>query len=204
LITEEHRRHLSESHMGIKRMPESIEKCRIAMKLKWKDPEYRRKVIQARMGHFTSEKTKRKLSLAHISISPKQEERIINLYQNGLTGDELKVNLNIGRATIYGCLKRNKIERRPIGHKKGRPSWNMGIKFSEEQKAKLNMEGLRIEHPWNKGKIGIYSEDRLKQMSEFMKTKVGEKANNWRGGISRAYKTGYNSIQYKEWRKKVF
>ncbi len=80
----------------------------------------------------------------------------------------------------------------------------MGIKFSEEQKAKLNMEGLRIEHPWNKGKIGIYSEDRLKQMSEFMKTKVGEKANNWRGGISRAYKTGYNSIQYKEWRKKVF
>ena len=204
MITEEHRRHLSESHMGIKRMPEALAKARKTMKLKWKDPEYRNKVIQARVGYKHSEETKRKLSLVHISISPEQEEQIIKLYQNGLTGDELKVNLNIGRATIYGCLKRNKIKRRPIGHKKGRPSWSMGIKFSEEQKAKLNMEGLNIGHPWNKGKIGIYSEERLKQMREFMKTKVGEKANNWRGGISRAYKTGYNSIQYKEWRKKTF
>jgi len=42
--------------------------------------------------------------------------------------------------------------------------------------------------PWNKGK----------------KLPRGEKANNWKGGISRAYKTGYYSIEYKEWRKKVF
>lgn len=27
---------------------------------------------------------------------------------------------------------------------------------------------------------------------------------NWQGGISRAYKTGYYSVQYKEWREKVF
>lgn len=42
--------------------------------------------------------------------------------------------------------------------------------------------------PWNKGK----------------KLPTGEKANNWKGGISRAYKNGYYSEEYKEWRKKVF
>lgn len=32
----------------------------------------------------------------------------------------------------------------------------------------------------------------------------GERHWNWKGGTSRAYKTGYYSAEYKEWRKKVF
>lgn len=133
-----------------------------------------------------------------------QQNKIIKLYQNGLTGDEIKIKLNIGRDMVYYYLKKNNIKRRFIGHQKGRPSWNKGIKLSEEQKKKLNMKGLEMGHGLFKGQIGIYSEIRLKQMSEFMKTRIGKKANNWKGGISRAYKTGYESIQYKEWRKKVF
>jgi len=42
--------------------------------------------------------------------------------------------------------------------------------------------------PWNKGKL----------------MPIGEKANNWKGGISRAYKTGYYSLEYKKWREAVF
>jgi len=185
--------------MGIKRKPEALAKFKKSMKKRWADPEFRVKMIESFKGHVVSEETRKKISEAQITILPEQEERIINLYQKGLTGDELEAKLNIGRATIYGCLKRNKIERRPIGHKKGSPSWNKGIELSEKQKAKLNLEGLRIGHPWNKNKTGIYSEDRLKQMSEFMKTKVGEKANNWRGGLSfEPYSFEFNNqLKYK-------
>jgi predicted restriction endonuclease len=42
--------------------------------------------------------------------------------------------------------------------------------------------------PWNKGKP----------------MPRGELCPNWKGGISRVYKTGYYSVEYKEWRKKVF
>lgn len=33
---------------------------------------------------------------------------------------------------------------------------------------------------------------------------IGEKNPSWKGGVSRAYKSGYYSIEYKEWRKAVF
>jgi 5-methylcytosine-specific restriction endonuclease McrA len=32
----------------------------------------------------------------------------------------------------------------------------------------------------------------------------GENHPNWKGGVSRAYKTGYYSVEYKGWRKSVF
>jgi len=33
---------------------------------------------------------------------------------------------------------------------------------------------------------------------------VGPNHWNWKGGVSRAYKTGYYSIEYKRWRREVF
>lgn len=190
--------------MGIKRTPEALVKFKIAMKLKWKDPEYRRKVIQARAWYKHSEETKRKLSKAHLSVSLAQEKQIIKFYQNGLTAIEIETELGMGQSIIFGCLKRNGIRKRPIGHRKGTPSWNKGIKFSEEQKAKLNMEGLELGRAWNKGKTGIYSEEFRQKLSLRNKSRTGERAFNWKGGISYGHKTGYYSSQYKEWRKKVF
>lgn len=35
-------------------------------------------------------------------------------------------------------------------------------------------------------------------------SRVGELHQNWKGGTSKAYKTGYYSTEYKEWRKSVF
>lgn len=43
-------------------------------------------------------------------------------------------------------------------------------------------------NPWNKGKP----------------MPRGEKSAHWKGGVSRIYKNGYYSVEYKEWRKKVF
>lgn len=44
--------------------------------------------------------------------------------------------------------------------------------------------------PWNKGK-------------KYFRFR-GKNHPNWKGGISKAYKTGYFRIEYKEWRMKIF
>ena len=88
--------------------------------------------------------------------------------------------------------------------KKGYTPLHKGKKFSEEQKAKLNMDGLSLGRAWNKGKIGVYSEEHLRKLRESHTGKLGSSSSNWKGGISRAYTTGYNSVQYKKWRQKVF
>ena len=117
-------------------------------------------------------------------ISLKQKNQIIKLYQSGLTVDEIKVKLNIGRDVVYYCLKINKIKKRPAGHRKGKPSWNKGMKLTEKQKKKLNMEGLKLGLGWNKGKAGIYSEETIQKMRESHVGKNGSKSSNWQGGIS--------------------
>lgn len=203
MITEEHRRHLSESHMGMKRTPEALAKARKTMKLKWKDLEYRNKVIQARMGHFTSEETKRKLRLAHISISLEQEKQIINLYANGLTAAEIEAELNIGQSVIFCCLKRNDIRKRPIGHRRGKPSWNKGIKFSEEQKAKLNMKGLELGWAWNRGIPA--SEESIDRLRMGLQNWINLKGHypNWKGGLSfEPYSAEFNNQLKYEIRKR--
>lgn len=43
--------------------------------------------------------------------------------------------------------------------------------------------------PWNKGKIGIYSDETLEKMSIASKGKTGNKNSNWRHGLS--YTNGY-------------
>jgi endogenous inhibitor of DNA gyrase (YacG/DUF329 family) len=45
------------------------------------------------------------------------------------------------------------------------------------------------------------SEETKKKIGE---TRVGEKHWNWKGGTSRAYKDGYYSVEYKQWRMGVF
>ena len=53
-----------------------------------------------------------------------------------------------------------------------------------------------------RGKKGTYCS--RKCFGKSCKGRTGEKNVLWRGGVSRAYKTGYWSVEYREWRKSVF
>lgn len=60
----------------------------------------------------------------------------------------------------------------------------------------------------------LHSEKSRKKMSDIKKGIIpknilrgdfkGENHPNWKGGVSRGYKTGYYSLEYKNWRKAVF
>lgn len=100
--------------------------------------------------------------------------------------------------------------------------WNKGRKLSEATKQKMREKHLGKKHSdEHKSKIGEASK-RLWQTEEYkkkMKFKKGftpwnkdkicpqmqgEHCHMYKGGISRVYKTGYNSPQYRQWRRDVF
>ena len=88
-----------------------------------------------------------------------------------------------------------------MAFQQGNIAWNKGTKGV----CKSNCTSFKSGNiPWNKGKAGIYSEGYLRKLKESHTGKLGLVSSNWKGGISRAYKTGYYSVQYKEWRQKVF
>ena len=66
-----------------------------------------------------------------------------------------------------------------------------GVRFGEGQK------GHTIPHTNTvKALLSALWQERIKKG-----IMVGENNPNWKGGISRAYKTGYYSMEYKKWRK---
>lgn len=83
----------------------------------------------------------------------------------------------------------------------GREPWNKGLKgvqiitdYTRKIRSKL-MIGNQI----NKGrKLTQEHKDKIGD------THRGEKSYMWKGGISRGYKTGYYSKEYKQWRMDVF
>lgn len=102
---------------------------------------------------------------------------------------------------------------------KGIQPWNTGKKMD---KTKMNLSGLSLgckkgHKKWGgavfeKGHPDFvpqesrgHSEETKKKMSLSGRGEHnGDKAWNWKGGVSRAYKTGYYSVEYKKWRLAVF
>jgi 5-methylcytosine-specific restriction endonuclease McrA len=83
--------------------------------------------------------------------------------------------------------------------KKGQKAWNSGLKMSKETIDKIS-KSLKGRKAWNKGKKRWW-----KSPSEFKKgDNSKDKHYNWKGGISRGYKTGYYSSDYIKWRLSVF
>lgn len=83
---------------------------------------------------------------------------------------------------------------------------------SEETKNKLRTANLgRV--PWNKGRKGRQKNHNISGLNGLGKIpwnkdlkgfRAGEKSHLWKGGISRGYKNGYYSFEYRKWRKDVF
>jgi len=113
--------------------------------------------------------------------------------------------------------------------KKGKPSVMLGKKHSEEtkmmisEKSKLQwsnpefrdrMRKVKLANPtryWLGKKRPSPNEETKNKMRETHlrigtkpPVRCGEKNNKWKGGISRGYKTGYYSTEYKKWRRDVF
>ena len=79
--------------------------------------------------------------------------------------------------------------------------WNKGTRGL----IKTNSGTFKKDHiTWNKGKANIYSKEYLEKLRISHTGKLGKQASNWRGGMSRAYQTGYYSPEYKQWRRDVF
>jgi hypothetical protein len=70
--------------------------------------------------------------------------------------------------------------------------WQIGKKLSESHRANLRL-----------ARVGMkFSEEHKKNIRK--SALRGEKNPNWKGGMSRGYKTGYYSTEYKNWRRAVF
>jgi hypothetical protein len=129
---------------------------------------------------------------------------LISMYQSGNTVDEISKKIGIGRDTLYRRLHSSGTKLRRSGSRIGCIPWNKGGHYPDSLKIKMNFSGLSLGRGWNRGKKDIYSQKTIHKMQISHSDKNAECASNWKGGLSRAYKTGFYSPEYKRWRKSVF
>jgi 5-methylcytosine-specific restriction endonuclease McrA len=65
--------------------------------------------------------------------------------------------------------------------------------ISLEQRLKLSVAHKGLRKPWA-AEVGRRQAEKQRGCHHW----------NWKGGVSRAYKTGYYSLEYKNWRREVF
>jgi len=182
ILSEEHKKHISESHKGHKHTKETIEKMKKSMK-GIKHPnmvgqhlseEHKRKIKLANIGRIVTEKTREKLRRANLGKKESKEtkDKISKKLKNRFFSEEHRKNLSLSgknRPIPIGTLKSMKKRWKKI---KGK-TW-------EE----------------------IYGEKKAKEMKEKINN-LGDKNGNWRGGIAyEPYDKNFNEKFKREIRKR--
>lgn len=90
--------------------------------------------------------------------------------------------------------KKRKVSDKQLEHLRKISGNTKGSKLSIEHKNKISKA--------HKGKK--LSEEQVKKISKYMTGRTGHLSPAWKGGHSKRYKEGYNSVEYKEWRANVF
>jgi len=82
-----------------------------------------------------------------------------------------------------------------------------GIKFTEEHKQKISTANKGVkksESHKNKLRIAKIKNPVRYWLGKKRESMQGKNHYNWKGGLSRGYKNGYYSAEYKKWRNLVF
>jgi very-short-patch-repair endonuclease len=136
--SEEHRKKLRANHKGMKGKRHTKETRELLSKQKQGDnnpakrPEVRKKISIAKKGKKLSEEHKKKISIGNMGNKLSSEHK-----------------LRISKAQKGRKHTKEHIEKCRESRK--------GFKHSEETKEKM-----RKHHPWNKGKVGVYTEEQIK------------------------------------------
>jgi hypothetical protein len=224
--TQETKRKMSLSHLGIKHSKEAKEKISRAKKGKNHSEETKRKISRANKGRKVSEETKRKIGLGNKGkkLSEKHRKKLsISHLGNKLSTES--------RRKISLALKGKKRKPFSSSTKEKIRKANIGKKLSEETKRKIGNTWRGKKRPpfsieWRnkirKANFGKkHSEETKKKMSISQKGKKtgknnpmykkenrlkisGEKSNLWKGGITSLTKSIKSLSEYRNWRKSIF
>jgi len=162
------------------------------------------KGIYKHIGRPLSESHKIKIGLANLGKKKSLEHRInMSKAQKGKKLSE-ETRKKISKA-LKGKMPKNLFQ-------KGYTPWNKGIPMLEETKKKMSesrnghIVTKETREKIRQGHLGIkFSEEHRKKLSGAKKGKyTGERASNWKGGLTSINHAIRNSLEYEEWRTKVF
>lgn len=180
--------------------------------------EHKRKLSEAHKGQVAWNKGKTGLHVAWNRGIPLTEEVKLKL-SIALSGEN---HPNFGKHL-------SDITKQKISESNKGKTRNVGRHLSEETKLKISKahKDKKGNIPWNKGKKGLQvnSAETRKKLSESLKghkgywlgkhfskemrdkireSNLGEKGNNWQGGITSIQRIIRSSAEYSNWRREVF
>lgn len=130
------------------------------------------------LGVKFSEKTKKKISIS-------QKGKVITLEQRERISQTLKGNIPWNKGKKTGMVSWNKNKKLP-------PSWNKGMKMSEEYRQKLSIT--------HKGQI--HTEEQKRKVSESIKNTICERGGHWNLGFHHTEETKRRIANFQKGRKR--
>ena len=173
-------------------------------------------------GRKLSEETRRKLSIVRKGRKAPWAKGIPKGFKHSIeTRRKISLSL-IGSKRHLGCKHSEEAKKKMSLALKGKPAWNKGKPTSLEMKTKLSLAHLGIKPTQEtllkrskamkdryrnglvtvKGMTWKLSEEARRNHS--LSSRKGEKAWNWKGGVTSVNKKIRNSLEFRLWRESVF